>query len=613
MADAQSTRGASGLVTREFNGMHYTVGAQYADQVDGFLRDLAATGYNIKSIGGHNNRPIAGTNTPSIHAFGAAIDINPSDNPLNGGNNLPPNIREIAAAHGMGWGGAWTGKKDPMHFSFDRSEGGAYDVLRPVSTAAGSQPRGTVNNVAERRPMPWEEPYDRANPPHSGKMPWEDEPHGSSTPTRDFLEMLKEGSQPKVEPAVQPAPAQPPAQPAPVTTQPTPAQPAPVTTPPPATTQPAVQPASTIQPSPDAPTMATRGGGVADLQSSAPAGQQPPTPAAQYVNPLQALITGGANGALFGYGPQVVGAVQSINPLTRETYQEARDRALARIEQAQKQQPYAYAAGDLAGNVLTAAVPFAGEGAIAGKLAGAGVRYMPTTVARGLIGGTEGALNAGSDPNATLGSVATGAATGAAGSALAPPFIAKAGEGVDWVLDKTTGRLMRFVGGGERNAGVAAALGGAGAGEAAASGILGAVPYVGTALDATLGGPVGQGLAHALVAPAVTDVGGRLIAGGLRGAETATGRGTINALTGQGPQQMNMLQNQTRKPQEKSSPLDEVYDPNLAIAAKKLFTGSARVDASDLATLLKNASPHDEIMIRKAFSDSIDHSVGGSP
>lgn len=87
-----------------------------------FLRALASEGYDINSLGGYANRNIAGTNTPSEHMYGKAIDINPSQNPVSYGSgvntNLPKNIAALARKYGLVWGGSWHGsKKDPMHFS----------------------------------------------------------------------------------------------------------------------------------------------------------------------------------------------------------------------------------------------------------------------------------------------------------------------------------------------------------------------------------------------------------------------------------------------------------------------------------------------------------------
>lgn len=84
-----------------------------------FLNDLAATGYDVDSLGGYSYRNARGSNRLSEHAYGKAIDINPGSNPM-GSNlvtNMPKNVAQLAALHKLIWGGNWKSKKDAMHFS----------------------------------------------------------------------------------------------------------------------------------------------------------------------------------------------------------------------------------------------------------------------------------------------------------------------------------------------------------------------------------------------------------------------------------------------------------------------------------------------------------------
>lgn len=115
-------------------GASYQVNAYLAPNFDGFVKALEATGYKITSIGGYANRNIAGKNTKSFHASGAAIDINPQGNPhLKDGTmqtDMPPNVAQIAAQFGLGWGGSWKTSKDTMHFSAAASEGGSFNIDR---------------------------------------------------------------------------------------------------------------------------------------------------------------------------------------------------------------------------------------------------------------------------------------------------------------------------------------------------------------------------------------------------------------------------------------------------------------------------------------------------
>lgn len=53
----------------------------------------------------------------SLHAFGAAIDLNPSTNQQGRRGDIQPSVVAVFEAHGFTWGGRWT-RPDPMHFQF---------------------------------------------------------------------------------------------------------------------------------------------------------------------------------------------------------------------------------------------------------------------------------------------------------------------------------------------------------------------------------------------------------------------------------------------------------------------------------------------------------------
>jgi hypothetical protein len=99
------------------NGMTAKVASQYADRFQGLLNDLAARGYDVRSLGegGYSYRNVAGTNTLSKHSFGEALDINPRENPhsYNFRTDMPSDINEIARRNGLTWGGNWR-KPDTM-------------------------------------------------------------------------------------------------------------------------------------------------------------------------------------------------------------------------------------------------------------------------------------------------------------------------------------------------------------------------------------------------------------------------------------------------------------------------------------------------------------------
>lgn len=151
---------------RTASGKSAQVGAAYAKNFQGFINDLEATGYQIRSLGGYANR--ANVNDPSkksYHAAGAAIDINPEQNPNNSTKtDLPPQTAALAAKWGLGWGMNWKSTKDPMHFSAARGEQGSFDVARAdimageaqggAAPAGGGAPMASSGGGGAPAPMP---------------------------------------------------------------------------------------------------------------------------------------------------------------------------------------------------------------------------------------------------------------------------------------------------------------------------------------------------------------------------------------------------------------------------------------------------------------------------
>jgi hypothetical protein len=85
-----------------------------------YLKPLAGT---------YNCRVIAGTNRLSMHAYGAAIDINTEyaaywrwakpgkDGRIAWQNQIPKDVIDIFERHGFIWGGRWY-HYDTMHFEY---------------------------------------------------------------------------------------------------------------------------------------------------------------------------------------------------------------------------------------------------------------------------------------------------------------------------------------------------------------------------------------------------------------------------------------------------------------------------------------------------------------
>lgn len=113
---------ANNLTWVSAGGQRWQVNKQAAAAFQGLVNELSSMGYKLQSGGGYNLRDVRGKpGVPSIHSWGLAIDINPSQNPMGGSvkTNLPANIGQIARKYGLYWGGDWQGsRKDPMHFSY---------------------------------------------------------------------------------------------------------------------------------------------------------------------------------------------------------------------------------------------------------------------------------------------------------------------------------------------------------------------------------------------------------------------------------------------------------------------------------------------------------------
>jgi hypothetical protein len=77
---------------------------------------LHADGMDIYD-GIYNDRSIRGSSRRSMHAYGAAIDIDAEHNPLGATTGrMPRAVVDIFRAEGWRWGGDYQGRKDWMHF-----------------------------------------------------------------------------------------------------------------------------------------------------------------------------------------------------------------------------------------------------------------------------------------------------------------------------------------------------------------------------------------------------------------------------------------------------------------------------------------------------------------
>ena len=112
--------------------------------------------YLRPSAGTYHCRTIAGTDRFSVHAFGAAVDINAKygdywrwsnpepDEPLTHRNRIPWEIVEIFEQHGFIWGGKWY-HYDTLHFEYRPELLNA--APRPPAPLPGKRPTAAQNTA----------------------------------------------------------------------------------------------------------------------------------------------------------------------------------------------------------------------------------------------------------------------------------------------------------------------------------------------------------------------------------------------------------------------------------------------------------------------------------
>jgi hypothetical protein len=102
-------------------------------------------GYDIKAgqTWGFNCRAIRGTDVPSNHSWGLAVDINSLANPMGSTfkSDIPPAVVAMWSASGFYWGGWYQQRPDAMHFEYvGRPSDVDDDLLTAKGYLGGAQP-----------------------------------------------------------------------------------------------------------------------------------------------------------------------------------------------------------------------------------------------------------------------------------------------------------------------------------------------------------------------------------------------------------------------------------------------------------------------------------------
>jgi nucleoid-associated protein YgaU len=153
-------------VKADRSGTKVNVHQRIAALTDILLDETERRGYVLhpEQCGGYNNRPIKGTNKPSNHSWGLAVDLNwnlnPESHDSKAHTNLPSWVPQLWNRYGYAWGGDYQGThRDPMHFEFMGSPADADDMTklargdlgRPISVERYVVKTGdTLSGIAQR-------------------------------------------------------------------------------------------------------------------------------------------------------------------------------------------------------------------------------------------------------------------------------------------------------------------------------------------------------------------------------------------------------------------------------------------------------------------------------
>ena len=134
----------SKMTTVRAAGIAVSVRSELAPLIDWLLNQTAAQGYGLRhgECWGFANRAIRGTDRPSNHSWGLAVDLNAPANPMSAQlvTDMPPSMVELWKSKQFRWGGDYRGRKDAMHYEFMGTPDDARRLAAEVGTGGGGAP-----------------------------------------------------------------------------------------------------------------------------------------------------------------------------------------------------------------------------------------------------------------------------------------------------------------------------------------------------------------------------------------------------------------------------------------------------------------------------------------
>lgn len=159
-------------ITMKRSGQKLLVNQRVAKLFSVLLNAMEARGYLLHTpeqwSWGSECRAISGTNTPSNHSWGLAVDINAPNNPYTTGtqHDIPDWAYAMFRKYGFGLGADYSGKRDYMHVEFMGTPGDA-DIMTALAVAEfgddGSLPGGGLDQNFPTTPAEETDDFDMAN------------------------------------------------------------------------------------------------------------------------------------------------------------------------------------------------------------------------------------------------------------------------------------------------------------------------------------------------------------------------------------------------------------------------------------------------------------------
>ncbi len=138
------------MTTVRAGGVAVSVHGGIAPLVAWLLDQTVARGYGPRQgeCWGFANRAIRGTNTPSNHSWGLAVDINAPANPMTDRlvTDMPAWMPDLWKSKQFRWGGDYRTRKDAMHYEFMGTPGDARRLIAELGgvpmamTSGGARP-----------------------------------------------------------------------------------------------------------------------------------------------------------------------------------------------------------------------------------------------------------------------------------------------------------------------------------------------------------------------------------------------------------------------------------------------------------------------------------------